>query len=430
VNTKDTNGTIYFPQITTNFFSIYLLQWEILHRPPIWASGYQWVCTKRQTISYFEYFRITSIGSEVIDPITNTVISAIILTVNDDIEKMNKVFGKSIVQPYNFVAGDRLKFSYYLEGNKVLFNYFPDELDFEILSGGMTNDTGSGSTYLKNDLGEYILDADGNKQKDIHKISIVIANFAYKNYPYLADFAKINSGTVVVIVEIYRPAPDTQSNIFFALGPRHPILNPHKDNRNHQGGPLLNSTDVWTRDQDWTNTVSARGTLFSPDVWVRPRFTGNMAVGLPFPIESSYFSDFFESQSGSIGRANIQNLNDRRYRYVSKLLYSGSFIQDTKTNDLSKVDSTNAVTLADKFGPINWMEEVGYVLKVLQTKKPTSIPIGRVAFDQADSNRPVVGTTTLVLGVPQPHDSDYGTTHGTGVVRHDDRYWFPDLYAG
>ena len=69
-------------------------------------------------------------------------------------------------------------------------------------------------------------------------------------------------------------------------------------------------------------------------------------------------------------------------------------------------------------------------MKVLQVKKPTSIPVNRVAFEQANGGEPTVGSSQKVLGTPEPHDSDYGTTHKTGVIKHEKKIWFADLYAG
>ena len=398
------------------------IRWEINHKPPVWADYYQWVYAKGATMSYFIQSAIADIGVAVVS-------DYIYIDINEYIRDTIELMPTFSIEPYEWVQGDRLRFTLYRSGLDQ-FHSFTTVLDYEIVGTQICNLWEQDYEKDNNSPPDFILDSNGNKIVNNRSLRLFIKAFDYTSF----NISKRNT-----IVEIYRPAKLMDTVLYYTIGAKLSVLNPHTNQRVHSVVQQI-STNMpipplpWDRNQ--TDALSARGTLSRGDVYILTRYM--MQV---FPCESMSYSDFFNDQytvkdvnyednAISIGLPNIVNPDIKRTEYISKLLSSGSFIQDTKTNDLSKVDSTNSVTLADKFGPINWMEEVGYILKVLQTKKPTSIPIGRVAFDQADQGKPVVGTTTLVLGVPQPHDSDYGTTHGTGVVKHEERYYFPDLYAG
>ena len=178
------------------------------------------------------------------------------------------------------------------------------------------------------------------------------------------------------------------------------------------------SADTWVQTQ--TATLPARGTLHSPDVWIRSRFTGNMGNGAPFPIESTYYSDYFESESGNIGNPNIVNPNMRRQRFISNICYGGLYIENTQVNDLSKFIASDFIALPEKYGEINLIKEIGFTLKVIQKYKPSSIYIGRQGLTQADVKRgEVLYASNNTLGTVTTSESDYGTEHPESVVKHE-----------
>jgi len=196
----------------------------------------------------------------------------------------------------------------------------------------------------------------------------------------------------------------------------------------HAGG----SDDVilsWDLDQTALNP--ARGALSRGDAYVYNRFMYNENFGALFPCESRFYSDWYDSQVTDIGKPNVENRDAIRKRYGTKLLYSGVYIQDTRINDLSKVDSSDSVTLAERYGDIAYIEEVGYTLKVLQKAKPTSLYIGREGLKQAQlGGQDIVATTDFVLGQPIVSETDYGTIFTSGAVKYLRNIYFYDIYNG
>jgi len=117
-------------------------------------------------------------------------------------------------------------------------------------------------------------------------------------------------------------------------------------------------------------------------------------------------------------------------RYISNLRYGGKLVQDTRINDLSKFTGSDFITLADKYGAINSIEEVGDTLKVIQRSKVSSVYIGRAGVTQpsADSTE-ILSSTKDVLGTLIVHRTDYGTVHPGSVVRFENRHYWFDFFA-
>jgi hypothetical protein len=176
------------------------------------------------------------------------------------------------------------------------------------------------------------------------------------------------------------------------------------------------------------NYGGATPTYFtSSDIYVKLRLAKFNIV----PVEAIEFSDVFKTPYCSIGRPQFVLSTMKRNRYISNLLYGGRYIENTLTNDLSKVKSSDYVPLAEKYGEINLIEEVGYTLKVLQKYKPTSLYIGREGLKQASlMGQDVVTSKDAVLSTPIVSETDYGTTLTSGCVKYLRNIYFSDLYNG
>lgn len=379
------------------------IKWEINNIPPDWATHYVWAYAKNSSISYSLYASIAYIS-------TAYSINSIFLNVNKYISDQHDTTNKQNISVYEWESGDRIRFVAKLSGS--IYQTLPENLDFEIMGVMPSRDTGSGSTYTKDDLGDYITDAGANKVKDTNQNGIIVEYFNYKLYDI-----DINN----TIVEIYRPRKRSDNIVYYSFGEVLPVLNPHTSLREHGKGYL-------GVDQIVTNGISqhpATGVFKSGDAYLRFRILMNA-----FPCESFSYSDFFNSECMSIGTINAKNDDEKFTRYISKLLYSGRYIQNTHINDLSRVDSSDCVELPDKYGAINSIEEVGYTLKILQKSKPSSLYIGRAGVTQPSADaKEILSSTKDVLGTLIVHDSDYGTVHPDSVVKVETRYYFFDYYA-
>ena len=403
VNVSD-GSAIYVPSQTEfgTEHQIYKnsINWEIKHTPPPEAETYQWVYSKNSSIGYYLYASMSAISNV---PRGNNLAASncTSISINDYIVETASVLSKFSVPSYSWESGDRVRFVLRRTPENNYLTYSP-MLDFEIL--GVYYATGdSGYAMDTATTPKPILDVNGNKVRSVSGSTILVDKFDFNLYAIEADNT---------IIEIYRPKKNTDERNYYDIGNPIPILNPHTITRRHSGGVV--NQDIG---------IPAKGVFPGGDTYIAFRTMHNS-----FPCERDSFSDFFQSNCFGIGSGiNIVNPNNRLTKYISKLLYSGKYIQNTRVNDLSRVDSSDSVELAEKYGAINSIQEVGYSLKVLQEKKPTTIPISRVIFNQATGQNDVVGTSSKVLGEPIPHDSDYGTLHGESFVKHETRSWFFDF---
>jgi len=392
------------------------IKWEINHLPPIWATHYQWVYARNSSISYYIYASIVNISNTAYTP-NVSALHYTSININEYIVQTKHELTKFNLSPYDFVPGDRIRFILNRDGSD--YKTFPFSIDTEIL-GVFWPDGATGyqqDTSLETD--NFIRDGNGNKIRSINTATFIIGKI---------NFSGLGISKDNTIVEIYRPNNNTERLVYYDFGPPLPILNPHTDNRFHsfQCTPATSETNApvtnsWNRDQ--TQQVSARGTFTYGDAYVGYRQMHNC-----FPVERNSYSDFYNSDAINIGLYNIEFRDARRTKYVSKLLYSGLFIQDTRINNLSHVDSSDSVTLAEKYGPINHIEEVGFTLKILQTSKQSSLYIGRAGVTQPSSeSKEILSSTKDVLGTLIVHDSDFGTVHPGSVVKNETRAYFFDF---
>ena len=379
------------------------INWKINHIPPAWATHYAWAYPKNSSISYSLYATISYIS-------TAYATNSVFISVNKYITDQHQVQTKFNIPVYEWEKGDRVRVIAKLKNLE--YHTYSDYLDFEILGTMEAKDTGGGYTYVKNDINEYVLDSNGNKIKDNSQIGIVVEYFNYLDYDVDIDDT---------VIEIYRPKKSSDLAVYYEFGEVLPIKAPHTALRAHGGGYL-------GVDQVVNNGLSitpATGTFKDGDSFIKYRLIRNL-----FPCESFSYSDYFNSDVISIGTINAVNPNSYFAYYISKVLFSGKLIQNTRINDLSRVDSSDSMELADKYGTINTIMEVGFTLKILQKSKPSSLYIGRAGVTQPSAgSKEILSSTKDVLGTLIVHDSDYGTVHPGSVVKNENRYYFFDFYA-
>jgi hypothetical protein len=388
-----------------------VVDWAIKHQPPMEAEYYSWVYGG----SNIDWFLDFGVAANLIKQGSgNTLIDFNVNILNAKI-----AFPQSKIENYQWQEGDRIRFlAKQSSANAAVFDYFTSIIDKQILA--IQFYPADDAAYERDDASagkkEFIFDADGNKKRDISSARLVVEEFNKSQFGIPDD-------TSIIVCEVYRPKKTAGADdkiIYKEIGAMRPVLNPHTANRSHSGQ---------SQNQNFALNIPATGIFETGDCYIKNRLGANAAAA--YPVEALEFSDYYTNNSNiSIGRPALVIENAKRNFYTSKLLYSGAFVQDTNINQLSTVLSSNSIILAEKYGKIVGMREIGYTLKVLQVKKHTSIPIGRVVFTQAGGGSDVVGTSKNVLGEPQPSDGNFGTTHNSGINVHESRVYFPDLYAG
>ena len=389
-----------------NYAQRSVIDWQINHKPPIWATHYQWSVAPCTTKAWLDYHLMSQIGADFNSPTNDKnaihldTQGFVRLKFNQALIDFATVSPKSILS-YVWVKGDRCRFFaksnavtgrwtyYYKTPSGSTFNGLP-QLDFEIVG----YDSGAGELILE----------------------------PFDISPFLATNDQFAQHS---IVEVYTPRKDIGTQIFSEIGECFPIIDAGLPTRAHGG-----------QTQDQTATQPALGTFDSGDAYLKLRWTAVQGIAPPFdadfkyfPCESNNISDFYVSDSTDIGRPNIVDRNMQQRKLKANYRFSNMLVQDTQINGLSRFDVLDAGQLPDKFGAIMRICEVGKVVKVVQNIKTSSIYVGiqKTAESGGASNLYAISG---VLGTVEIPDESNGTYHKESVCVHDgDLYWY-DLTKG
>ena len=150
-----------------------------------------------------------------------------------------------------------------------------------------------------------------------------------------------------------------------------------------------------------------------------------------YSVEDDSVSDFFESNSYSLGRVHIETPDIAQIRRVSSITYSDPFAYDSIRLNLSSFNPTlfPYADMPSKHGEVTTIVDGNESLTVLQESKVSLVPINRNLVQMgADSNMvastEVVGTPTFMAGSFGPGVTPDGVVERFGVV------YFADVRAG
>ena len=426
LTTVQKNGTcrVFVPYNTYPTPLSNLIQWSVYHRPPMWAKQWRWVWGG----SNIEYALQLNVPFNITNNIPNHDPSVPYLAnIIDDNLHTKIPFNQTIldtkdefpifnIKNYIWQKGDRIRI-FAIEGiqNSNVYWYGDKGVDYEILAIEYLR---GADDYLQDTSGvtdPYIVDNYGNKIYDTGKAYLVINILNRIDY----GLPNVLSDLRQVIWEVYRPSRVTQGNAvskYNECGDWYGVLEPHTPNRRHGGA---------TTNQNSTLTRPATGTFTFGDCYVKQRITSTAS----FSVEAAEFSDYFDSKVVSVGRPNVYDPNARRVNYFSNLLYGGKKIENTNVNELSKVLSSDHISLRQDFGAIAYAVETGFTLNVVQRSKQTSFYVGREGLQQASAINPeLISASSKVLSVPIVGEDDYGTIF-TGV-KYERDYYIYDIYRG
>lgn len=415
---------VYLPFITENnadqYFSgqktqnlLYSIQWEINHKPPVWAKYYQFVYGLDTDVLSFRQYIINGLINADNNTLalklkdSQTAIDISPLQNHKDVNSGTQYdysFPNSSIEPYSFNKGDRIRFltkakTDFSSGDGLgdLLNYY---LDIEIL--------------------DYIIDKKEQTSGDpIITHVLIVQKIDATQFPDIGE----NS-----LVEIYTPKKEQDEIIYHETGGIHLILNPGTDKRAHQG-----DTANQVFDDSGNQTSPAKGEFTKGDAYFLStvfdkNLSANQGSAAVSIVESASASNFYDQKIYDIGRINIVSDN-----FVGQTLpivrLSGKYFEGTQINRLSTFDATMESYLSSEFGEITGLVESGYVLKAIQEHKVTSFYIGREGLQLAGGNELQVGSNS-VLSRSRPSITDFGSQHPESILLNGSYIYFVDVSKG
>lgn len=214
----------------------------------------------------------------------------------------------------------------------------------------------------------------------------------------------------------YKKIASPNNRPYFSIGETYTIGNAGTSTRYHRANK-----------QTQNGTTPAIVQLGRGDCYIYRRYFKNNT--LEAMVESENFSDIYASKNIDISSIYVVIPEGKTKRYEQGLRYGGRYFPNTNTNNLCQFNGSDYDTVNTRYGPINKIASVGYTLKVLQTKKNTSIYIDRNMIFNANGESQLT-LTDKVLGNKNPSELDYGCDHPESVCVDDRQMYFFDVNTG
>lgn len=379
-------GEVYSPLYGTGVmdkFKRVVCDWSINSSPPEDAVTYRWCYIKKKSYLYFIYVpnvRVTpSVTTE--DGSNGVPQGKFLLDINKSLQDLRELFPNTVIPDYIWENGDRLRVLWYApqdgKSYEILCEYtaVPDDETAETMVG-------------------FLIDAD-------------IRNF----------------GNFVRMVEIYRPNPEPQENIYFEIGEEFPIITDSNGYRCHGGNPDNGTDQIF--DDDGNLLTPATGTFDFGDVYFKPRYSPSFGY---IPVEDENYCDYYISNSIDLGRPGSKTKSEQKI--LNSIIHSENFIENTEYNCLNVfLPESSRFDASDIYGKITGVEEVGGTLKVIQEHKEISVVVGQVTQKDADAGD-YIYTGDGLFGAYRRYIEARGTKYRNSLVLNDRYLYYFDVSTG
>ena len=450
------------PQSTFNRVS-----WKIYHRPPEWATHYQWVYGGNTSVDEFVQIPIHAAYKGDSD---NKIYLSLGSLKGEDLSYNEE--NPSLID-YQYVEGDRIRFISFdgdSLGDEGSRKYFKDYIDVPISSYDLytvedLNDVlDSSASYTNVIPGYYIViknpaDSTGliefspaNQTSD----SYSTADISYTNLNYTSS----SNGYHRLVVEIYRPKKSVQTDdtgVYYEVGDKLEIADPGTNSRRHQGQvnnfffDIESGIEVTAKDtvngivdkNGDPTTNYASGVLESGDTYTRSRRISHYRDSsssdrdlTTLNCESYYLNDFYESNNWNKGRINIENPYSEERRLTASVYYSDTFSSTTSYNGLSSFNFTDISASPyydynQDFGSIQSLMLRGDDLIIFHENKVCRVLVGKNIVNYADGDSNVTLSNQVLSDYAQVYSGNNGCSlNPESIAKYKDRFYFVDIKRG
>ena len=405
---------------------------------PSWAESYQFVYGGNQTAKNFiqyttnnAYIAHTGLDLEDVDTNSGKIYVSLNALQSSSISYSKEFGARGLdggLDVYKFTQGDKLRIISYGPQDE---RQYPNNIVFDIVDVVTFDELSS--------EGSPLAPADDNNEKYFGQF-VVLSNNAVNSgdeFSYQALLSGQSVWNQNVVFEIFSPSREVpvDGRIYQEIGPVYPVATQANGTKTFSSSAVFNEGDVYFRPVA-CNTNPADGEtiedLFDFDadaVDGSDDLTSNFSNIF---LESLVASDLFSSEIGNFGRGNVFSPNARTVRREAGIIYSDDSDPDSGKFNYS---SFNAATypykdLEEKFGNINFLDEIEGDLMVIQQSKCTAIPVDSSIISDASGNNQLV-TSNQVLGKEIVYAKAAGCDNNPeSVVRVDNTFYFAHKSTG
>jgi len=388
-----------------------IIDFYINHLPPDWAESYEFVYAGNRTVSWFLHlmaYNITwgkaSDKHDQPDPYQSQDNRISRVSLDDMYARTREKLPSWAIEQYVWEKGDRIRVIGVVDSMGALTE-IPFMFDAEIVGVFTDSDWVSGIDHTVIERQYLYFQNDGWVGLTIPDIN-----------RYWSD----------VLVEIYRPYKEFSTTIFHTTGMTFPVAVDVYGHKYHKG-----NTD---------QVLDSAGRVITPaiirntahDVWKHYRnFMDKVIDDLhQLWVEDMYCSDFYVAQKLTSSGLPIPDLNNFKQTILTKRVrHGGLYNFGTELNNIAKFDYDDFKDVKDEHGPIEGLREVGFILKVIQYNKVSSIYLSRQESFTASGQAQYL-FTDKVFGSLRPGMEKYGTRHPGSVIVHNEHLYFWDQMEG
>lgn len=337
VQTADTLE-VYIPFWTENggLVGQPIINWEINHKPPVWATKYQIVRTLNSIYSRYLQFIISS-PKYVIGYEDGTIVET-------------SYSSRQATEVYIPLSSIIL----YNEDN------WGSVLSWDIQSGDRITLMRDGDGEWYNGYYDYRVQND--KVKTIEDVTYLVIKFDQSQ-------PEITAGSMI---ELYSLKKEATLDLFYMMAETYPILFPKTEQRVHGMG---------YNGRNQTSIQPATGQLILGDSYEQKRkmpYTDgeDKQQSVSYDFESMFMNEFIaESMVQQIGRLLSEDMNYGQVFYYTRLRHTGRYLPDTNINllnqsaELEYIRDDNDTEIDRQFGVLTSLQYAGsLILAILQFK--------------------------------------------------------------
>lgn len=349
------------------------------HRPPIWATHYQFLYKGNSTMLSWQQRTVRKIEFDPEEP-----------------GRLRMSLEKHYKDTYRGAT----------------YHHQPSQGDIVRILRKRKNPDGSGGFYLQDPFVTQVYkysESGGELESEAIWVDIFDYNAAVESFESF-------------LIEIYTPKQQGGDEVWFEIGECFSILNPHSPSRSHAGNDQNQASDL---------SVPAIARLSDGDCFLRLRemgtgYTGNNPASFSYMIEDPHYSDYQVSNNLDYGRVGLYDITARLNRNNGQVRHSGVFIAGSNINSLSTFRGLNFIDVGSQNGTISRILEVGYTLKVVCFRKVHSVYIGRQETVQPNGATDQASISDI-FGSINPSEEDWGCFDGRAVIKHDRALYYIDV---